>query len=490
MNTQFSDTLGHIHHTGKILGQGGQGMVIRTKDPDLAIKIATNSTGDAPESDPKIIERRRRRYNAVRRMPVPKNSHITLPLVLLRDEAGYVMHLMSDLSSMHVLRPDAFFTPEQIPEWLSTINKRSEKDARILLYYSQSGSLRRRLSISSRCAAELARLHAQSLIYGDISESNVYISPDYDSPNVWLIDADNITYERENGGVHVYTPTFGAPELVQGKSACTPASDCYAFAVNTFTTLTLTHPFLGRAATSDDSDWADTDINEEVMDGEQRAYRGELPWIDDPDDDTNVLESFALPRILVLTPQLKKLFTETFCAGRTDPGCRPVIWHWAEALAKAADSTLECTACHMNFYADLAEETGLCPYCKEPAPSFIRIRSFRWVEAHTPMRQVWQFERELVPNTAIQIPARVFVPFDVATTGDKPMLSLKSEEDSYLIEIVSETACEMNLIAENIPGENFATLRRTNILPKSCTQFKILHKSEFPYVVEFSIHQR
>lgn len=485
MNTQFSDTLGHIHHTGKSLGQGGQGMVIRTKDPDLAIKIATNSTGDAPESDPKIIERRRRRYNAVRRMPVPKSSHITLPLVLLRDVPGYVMHLMSELTSMKALWPSASFTPEEIPEWLSTVNERSEKDAKVLLYYSLSGGLRRRLAISSRCASELARLHAQSLIYGDISVNNIYISPDLEAPNVWLIDADNISYEREKGGLCVCTRSFGAPELVQGISSCTPASDCYAFAVNTFKTLTLTHPFLGRAATSDDSDWADSEL-----DGEERAYRGELPWIDDPDDDSNVEKSFALLRVLVLTPQLKKLFTETFCAGRTDPGRRPVIWHWVEALAKAADSTLACATCHMTFYADHAEETGHCPYCKAPAPSFIRIRSFRWVEAHTPMRQVWQFERELVPNTAIQIPARVFVPFDVATTGDKPMLSLKSEEDSYLIEIVSETACEMNLIAENIPGENFATLRRTNILPKSCTQFKILHKSKFPYVVEFSIHQR
>lgn len=483
--------LGHVHYTGKILGQGGQGMVIRTRDPDLALKIVPDASGDEPESDPAIVERHRRRYAAVRRMPVPQSCHITIPMILLCDAPGYVMQLMAGLSSMSDLWPNGSSLLDEIPEWLSKINESSPKAAKILFYYSRSGGLRRRLAIGSRCASELARLHARSLIYGDISENNVYISPDLVFPDVWLIDADNISYEREQGGMVVYTPTFGAPELVQGKGACTPATDCYAYAVCMFKILTLVHPFLGRAATADDSDWADTDINEEVVDGEQRAYRGELPWIDDPDDDSNNLDSFALPRNLVLTPQLNKLFEETFCAGRLDPARRPVIWHWAEAFAKAADSTLACKNCHMTYYASCAEGTGCCPYCGEPVSSYVSVRSFRWLGTHTSLHQVWQFVRELLPGKTVQLPARVFVPFDTSTTGDSPMLFFTSEvgEDVYRMEFDSSAMeHERKLIIENSSGGSFEPLGKIASLPKSHTRFKILYNSEFPYIIEFSIH--
>ena len=60
-------------------------------------------------------------------------------------------------------------------------------------------------------------LHNGLLNYFDNSE-NVFISNNPDSKQVWLIDPDNLRFYRLNSKSGVYTPKYGAPELVQGKS--------------------------------------------------------------------------------------------------------------------------------------------------------------------------------------------------------------------------------------------------------------------------------
>lgn len=60
----------------------------------------------------------------------------------------------------------------------------------------------------------------------------------------WLIDLDNLCTHSEPGRA-VFTPYYGAPEIVTGRSGATSLSDAWAFAVLAFNALTLLHPLCG-----------------------------------------------------------------------------------------------------------------------------------------------------------------------------------------------------------------------------------------------------
>ena len=52
---KYVDEYQNLHIQAKILGQGGQGIVFRTKDPDLAIKLVTDKSG-TPVTDAESLE--------------------------------------------------------------------------------------------------------------------------------------------------------------------------------------------------------------------------------------------------------------------------------------------------------------------------------------------------------------------------------------------------------------------------------------------------
>jgi serine/threonine protein kinase len=125
---------------------------------------------------------------------------------------------------------------------------------------------------------------------------------DNNSSNVWLIDADNLRFERIYGGNSVYTPHYGAPEIVQGRDQSRPRTDCWSFAVMAFRTLSLCHPFIGKKVLEPDDAEGGWDA-EPAKDGvpadlDEQAYAGYLPFIDDEEDDTNANNS-CFPRELV-----------------------------------------------------------------------------------------------------------------------------------------------------------------------------------------------
>src|SRR5690606_18716580 len=78
------------------------------------------------------------------------------------------------------------------------------------------------------------------------------------SRDVWLIDADNLRFETFRSERGVYTPRFGAPEMVQGTDGGRPRTDCHAFAAMAFSMLTSLHPFIGALVEEGgDGDWDD-----------------------------------------------------------------------------------------------------------------------------------------------------------------------------------------------------------------------------------------
>ncbi|MFO8079039.1 MAG: serine/threonine protein kinase [Armatimonadota bacterium] len=313
------------------IGRGGQGAVWAVKGGRLAVKIV-------PGGNEARRDRLRNQLSYVRRLPLASLC-LAKPLELLREpHTGYVMELLRDMQPIEKLFvPDRGASPTV--EW-----------------YLRGGSLRRRLTLLGRTAQVLAQLHGKGLAYEDPSPQNVFVSSDSEQHEVWLIDTDNLQYDSAPG-LAVFTPGYGAPELVDRKAGASTLSDSYAFAVIAHQTLVLAHPFVGDR------------VNDGPPELEEQAFAGELPWIDDPHDDSNRAQ-FGVPRGWVLSKRLSELFEREFCAGRSDPRARPGMSEWAERLYTAADSNLTCPKCAATYYFD--QET--CPWCDEVRPAFAVAR--------------------------------------------------------------------------------------------------------------------
>lgn len=368
------DQYGNRYQLGDELARGGQGVVYRTSDVDLAIKQPLGADGE-PDASSDLQQR----FQNVRCLPLPPRIPISLPLAVLREGPGYVMKLLSEMTPFgaFALNGDVreSLAAEPLPDWLAGI--KDKKTALLLVHYANSGSTKRRLLALSKVAAILARLHAAGLVYGDVSPNNCFVG-EGDAADVWLIDADNLRFELIRGGSSVFTPRHGAPEIVQGTDNSRPRTDVWAFSVMAFETLSLVHPFIGQRVLDQDDDeggWdAEPVIEEAPVALDEQAYAGYLPFVDDEDDDTNRALS-GLPRGLVLTAQLARLFQETFGAGRTKPWRRPAMAYWALELTRAYDMAISCPSCTMSYFAESHEA---CPYCGSNRPALAIARTARW----------------------------------------------------------------------------------------------------------------
>ncbi len=456
---EYMDEYQYVHIQDKVLGQGGQGVVFRTKDPDLAIKLVTDESG-TPVTDKELVKRYSKRFKRVRLLPLPESLNISVPAALLQNNAGYVMQLLSEMVPFSHFWLDGKSVekigPDDIPAWLSAM---PETEAKKIVHYYRTGGLRRRLHALYKCASLLARLHGNGMVYGDISPNNIFISEGLDDSEVWLIDADNIRFEITAGGSVVYTPKYGAPELVQGKDGGRPASDCHAFAVVAFYLLSLIHPFVGKKVDgTDEGDWADEENDGE--DVEDKAYAGLYPWVDDHDDDSNSSDS-GLPRSLLLTEKLTTLFESTFGLGRTSPMVRPAIYHWPEALAQAADMTVTCPGCSMNYYFDFIHtetKEHNCPYCKTHTPQVLILESYRWNGADKPLQSPsWRYVREISQATELTIPRRVFDEFAMLDSDvAEALISLNG--NCILIKKTDPGKADLSVAAGSHPQSSFQKL--------------------------------
>jgi len=406
------DEYGNYHQISDELARGGQGVVYRTKDVDLAVKQPLDASGQ-PDKTANLRER----FQRIRLLPMPERIPVSLPLAILRDEPGYVMRLLNDMKPFAVFDLDGRNKKklederQVLPQWLAKIPDKVL--ALRLLHYASTGSTRLRLRALAKCAASLARLHNAGMVYDDISPNNAFIG-EGDCPDVWLIDADNMRPELLSGGASVYTLGYGAPEVVQGRDHSRPRTDCWAFAVMAFKLLALCHPFIGKKVLQSEDDDGGWDAEQQArIDGtaasmDDQAYAGHMPFVDDEGDDSNE-GTGGLPRVLVTTPQLRLLFQATFGSGRVHPPSRPVMSFWALELTKAADHALNCPECAMSYFPD---DHGSCPYCGGERPAFIRIQTPRW-EIIAPAST-----RELA------LPHRLFYPFSFENHDDMEFESL------------------------------------------------------------------
>jgi DNA-binding helix-hairpin-helix protein with protein kinase domain len=314
------------------LGAGGQGTVWEVAGGRLAVKLL-RARGQAG------AEALHQRIRQLRRLDLD-GLPLARPLAVLQPpHLGYVMEMLADMIALqNLLAPPA---REDLVAW-----------------YTRTGGLRRRLRLLGRVAAALGSLHARAMVYGDPSPANLMVSEPIEQEQVWLVDTDNVAVASRARDTALGTPGYRSPDVTAGRHGLSTLSDAYAFAVIAFETLAVVHPFIG----------------DQVYQGEpalqERAFAGELPWIDQENDDRN-RSSFGIPRGAVLTPGLLALAARVFEAGKWEPAARPTVGEWRTKLFEAADLMLVCERCRGSFYAHIPD----CPWCGNGAPAALIARA-------------------------------------------------------------------------------------------------------------------
>lgn len=421
--TEQSDLLRVYDTSGRLyvcsfndcLGRGGQGQVLRARgDCYTAVKIACHN--DIPIKDKASIESYQHDMKRIRALPVPASLRLSMPVAVLKDKAGYVMLLLGKMTSLKRLIPSMWKEDDlkeiHIPDWLSQADELSAQKVAI---YAQTGGLRVCLDILRQIAAILARLHANGLVFGDLSHNNVQISAEGER-EAWLIDIDNLCYD--GFGKIVYTPGYCAPEVYREEKGVSQASDAYAFALMAFELLSMQHPFHdGRIV--DDDGWDD--------EARTKADSGYLPWIDDTEDKSNHMES--RPQVLdyLITKPLHDLFQQMFSNGRNKLNERPPLWMWHAALAWSQDLTVTCPACGMGWVTAEHNEPA-CPYCHSALPLIL--------EGCAGENRL--FAHEAPANGEFFMSRRLFAPSKLAS--DKPLLKIKRDGEKAELSILDDQA--------------------------------------------------
>lgn len=420
----LQDEWSQQHKLTKILGRGGQGVVFRTTDPDLVVKCVLKDNQVVTNAAEK--ETYKKKLSKLSLYPINPEFNIAKPLFMLKEQAGYVMQMMQGMQPVQAILDYKIpkETQGKIPSWLN--GELPTEISYPLAHYAKTGGAKQRLAILMQTATELSKLHSVGLLYGDISPENVFCSVDRQFNHVWFIDADNIRFDNPKRGSIVYTPGYGAPEVVTKQDGCRPQTDCYSFATLAFKLMTMVAPFDGEAL-NEEGGWDEGEITVE-----DKAQQGLLPFIDDLIDDSNRANS-GLPRELVLTPELKILFAKTFTEGRVNAWQRPTIHHWPEALAAAHDMMLACSGCNMSYYSTDHKE---CPYCKLSVPDYFQLSCYQWQHNEPLQKMIWQ-SVHVAKDARITVPERVLQAFTVGS-HDQAVLELYQLEDDWFIRQLSD----------------------------------------------------
>jgi len=325
------DLRGTTYELKSKLSEGGQGIVCHTQFPNVLVKVSK-----FPKEDPRS-KAWFDHLQWVSRQPLD-GLKIARPQALIdTPRHGYVMALMDGLEPL---------------QHLLGLSLEAAKNGNGPDFFIESGGLSRRLRLLTGLARTLAELHGRGLAYGDLAPGNVFVSRSVEHAECWLIDSDNISVLSREGGHKIYTDGYGAPEIVRKVSGTDSLTDSWSFGVIAFQLLTLQHPLLGDL------------VNDGEQDDEKRALRGEFPWIDDLDDDSNRASS-GVSRDWVLTKELQRLCHQCFGPGRNAPEVRPTMSEWRAAFEAAAARLMNCSGCGSGFYFNRDSECNFCDHLQE-----------------------------------------------------------------------------------------------------------------------------
>ena len=392
------DEQGAHYELKKEIGEGGQGSVWETQYDKILVKRFRKIS---KEQRDKIY--RRMKY-VMLRTDLP-DQEIATPKAFLADpDSGYVMELMDEMVSMGTL-----------------IKPTRQKD--VLKWYKESGAIRRRIQLLHRLSRTLVDLHSAGFVFGDLSPSNIFVSEDSDHNEVQLIDCDNLVLISESDS-KLHTPRYAAPELVRGERVHTSMTDAYSFASVAYELLTLNHPLIGDFVANGDPEL------------EEQAFRGELPWVEDEEDDRNA-HSGGLPSDKVIFPSLKKLFIKTF-SGTRDPWLRPSMQEWHEALEYVLHGFLKCDYCGSYFPYN---KDYICPFCydennpqKKDRGNLLILRFMRWEPEAEVGKRILNLKELHLPTMILNKGETIEIPSSLSF-WDKGSIQFSFEEDTLYVEL-------------------------------------------------------
>ena len=166
---KVKDVKGNIIYIDKIIGQGGQGMVCRSLDKNLAVKFVTK--GDKVIVNEKIYNSFKEKVEDVSIIRVEDDIHLCKPEVMLeKPMCGYVMLLLNGLKPISNLIYDANNDSDSFGD-----------------FYKQTGGLRKRLEVLIELSRTIARLHSKGIVYCDISPNNAFYADGNIYSNVCFI---------------------------------------------------------------------------------------------------------------------------------------------------------------------------------------------------------------------------------------------------------------------------------------------------------------
>ena len=210
-------------------------------------------------------------------------------------------------------------------------------------------------------------LHNQGLCYRDISFGNVFFDPRTGRP--LICDNDNVGVDGASRSAVLGTRRFMAPEIVRREAAPSTATDLYSLSVLLFYLLMVGHPLVGRR-----------ELDFEIWDehAESVLFGREPTFVFDPDDPSNAplpdLHESVLSNWIIYPEPIRRLFTQAFTAGLTDPTngrVRESVWR--SALAKLRDLVMQCPACFKeSFWQDGGDDRS-CWNCDRRLADPVRL---------------------------------------------------------------------------------------------------------------------
>ena len=253
-------------------------------------------------------------------------------------------------------------------------------------WYKETGGLIRRYELLIHLASILRILHSKGLTYCDFSPNNIFISENIKFNNVFLIDLDNLRY-KTNLLNNIFTPFYGAPELVNNTAPNTPMSDSFSFAVIAYETLTLNHPLIGDYVTDGEPEF------------EEKALAGKLPWVEHSTDSLNY-RSTGFPSDKVIPKKLMELFIRTFEYGLNESMKRPSIAKWFDGLNLALNEFLKCGNDECGLYYPY-NNLNKCTFCGYVPEQVTKIQIRRWEEIEEYNKQTNQIESNFLLEPTI-----------------------------------------------------------------------------------------
>jgi DNA-binding helix-hairpin-helix protein with protein kinase domain len=223
------------------------------------------------------------------------------------------------------------------------------------------------LTLGMELSDTFLALHNQGLCYRDISFSNVFFDPRTGRP--LICDTDNVGVDGASPSAVLGTRRFMAPEIVRREAAPSTATDLYSLAVLLFYLLMVGHPLVGRREL-EFRVW--DDHAESVLFGRDPKFvfdprdRSNAPL---PEEHASVLTNWNL-----YPDQIRRLFTQAFTVGLTDPNngrVRESVWR--SSLARLRDLVVKCPACSKENFWREGENDARCWSCDRALPTPVRF---------------------------------------------------------------------------------------------------------------------